>query len=213
MASQLKLTVLVDNNTLTDRYYQGEPGLSFFLETGKKKILFDTGYSSLFLKNAGAMGIGMHNLNFVVLSHGHLDHSGGLAPLIRHFTEGIIEGKKHSEPKLIAHPWCFLPKEKLPLHNNGSIICEEELSRHFRMNLSDTPVWITKNLVFLGKIPRTFSFENTNPGKRRLYLPDGKIEPDYLIDDTALAYRSDSGIVIITGCSHSGICNIIESST
>ncbi len=64
-------------------------------------------------------------------------------------------------------------------------------------------------LFYLGEIPRRNDFENkTAIG----YIKNsrGKLEPDYLSDDSALAYKSEKGIVIITGCSHSGICNIVE---
>jgi 7,8-dihydropterin-6-yl-methyl-4-(beta-D-ribofuranosyl)aminobenzene 5'-phosphate synthase len=112
-------------------------------------------------------------------------------------------------PELIAHPRCFWPKEK-DAQKNGSIMSEDEARRQFAVNLSDSPVWITDDLVFLGEIPRKFAFERTDPGKRRIILPDGTREPDQLLDDSALAYRSSEGIVIITGCSHAGICNITE---
>jgi len=62
------------------------------------------------------------------------------------------------------------------------------------LTLSDKPVRITDDLVFLGEIPRKFAFEHS----------------DGLLDDSALAYRSPEGLVIITGCSHAGICNITE---
>jgi 7,8-dihydropterin-6-yl-methyl-4-(beta-D-ribofuranosyl)aminobenzene 5'-phosphate synthase len=206
----MKLTVLVDNNTLTDRYFLGEPGLSFLLETAGKKILFDTGYSGVFLTNADKMGISLMDLDFIVLSHGHLDHTGGLVTLIRHLMEAKIEKIKHQVPELIAHPLCFYPKEKLPLQNNGSILDEAEVRRQFPVNLSDRPVCITDDLVFLGEIPRTSAFELPDTRKRRICFPDGRIEPDQLPDDSALAFRSPAGLVIITGCSHAGICNIIE---
>jgi 7,8-dihydropterin-6-yl-methyl-4-(beta-D-ribofuranosyl)aminobenzene 5'-phosphate synthase len=210
MTPQLSLTVLVDNNTLTDRYFMGEPGLSFLLETTGKKILFDTGYSGVFLVNADKIGISLRDLDFVVLSHGHLDHTGGLVALIRHLTEAKIEKIKHQVPELIAHPRCFYPKEKLPLQNNGSILDEGEIRRQFPVNLSDRPVWITEDLVFLGEIPRKFAFELPDTGKRRIRFPDGRTEPDQLLDDSALAFRSPAGLVIITGCSHAGICNITK---
>jgi 7,8-dihydropterin-6-yl-methyl-4-(beta-D-ribofuranosyl)aminobenzene 5'-phosphate synthase len=210
MTPQLSLTILVDNNTLTDRYFMGEPGLSFLLETAGKKILFDTGYSGVFLANADKMGFSLSDLDFVVLSHGHLDHTGGLVTLIRHLTEAKIEKIKHQVPELIAHPRCFYPKEKLPLQNNGSILDEAEVRRQFPVNLSDRPVWITEDLVFLGEIPRKFAFELPDTGKRRICFPDGRTEPDQLLDDSALAFRSGAGLVIITGCSHAGICNSTE---
>jgi 7,8-dihydropterin-6-yl-methyl-4-(beta-D-ribofuranosyl)aminobenzene 5'-phosphate synthase len=210
MTPQLSLTVLVDNNTLTDRYFLGEPGLSFLLETAGKKILFDTGYSGVFLVNAYKMGISLRDMDFLVLSHGHHDHTGGLVALIRHLTEAKIEKIKHQVPELIAHPRCFYPKEKIPLQNNGSILDEAEIRRQFPVNLSDRPVRITEDLVFLGEIPRKFAFELPETGKRRIYFPDGRTEPDQLLDDSALAFRSPAGLVIITGCSHAGICNITE---
>ena len=210
VTSRLSLTVLVDNNTLTDRYFMGEPGLSFLLETAGKKILFDTGYSDLFLANAEKMGIDLRELDFIVLSHGHLDHSGGLITLVRLLTEAKIENMAHRVPELIAHPLCFYPKEMLPLSNVGSILDEDEMRRQFPVNLSCRPVWMTEDLVFLGEIPRKFPFERTDPGKRRIRLPDGRTEPDLLLDDSALVFNSGAGLVIITGCSHAGICSITE---
>ncbi len=206
----MKLTVLVDNNTLIDRYFIGEPGLSFLIETEGRKILFDTGYSDVFIRNAHRMNTSLLDLDSIVLSHGHLDHTGGLVHLVRDITGATIEKMQFRSPELVAHPRCFYPKEKLPLQNNGSILDEAEIRRQFPVNLSNRPVWITQDLVFLGEIPRKFMFEHTDPGKRRILLPDGRTEPDQLLDDSALAFRSSAGLVIISGCSHAGICNITE---
>ena len=175
-----------------------------------KRSLFDTGYSDAFLANAGKMGISLRDLDYVVLSHGHLDHTGGLVHLVRHLTDAKINTLRHKVPDLIAHPRCFYPRPKSLLPNIGSLLDEAEIRRQFRVNLSDKPVWITGDLVFLGEIPRKFAFERMDPGKRTVILPDGRMEPDQLLDDSALAYRSDNGLVIITGCSHAGICTITE---
>ncbi|MHB8163364.1 MAG: MBL fold metallo-hydrolase [Methanoregula sp.] len=209
MTTQLSLTVLVDNSTLTDHNFCGEAGLSFFIETAEKKILFDTGLSGLFLTNAEKMGISLRDLDFLILSHGHIDHTGGLDVLARHVAGAIPEGSRPRVPQLIAHPRCFWPKEK-DGRKNGSAVSEEEICRQFPANLSAKPVWITDDLVFLGEIPRRFAFEQADPDKRIIHPPDGNREPDYLLDDTALAFRSAEGLVIITGCSHAGICNITE---
>ena len=68
----MKLTVLVDNNTLLDVYYWGEPGLSYYIEDGSDTILFDAGYSDVFRINAEKMGVDLDRVNKVVLSHGHV---------------------------------------------------------------------------------------------------------------------------------------------
>ncbi len=210
MAPQLSLTVLVDNNTIIDHYFSGEPGLSFLITIQGKKILFDTGYSDLFLKNAKDMGEDLLDLDMVVLSHGHNDHTGGLPDLVRYMTRARMDRIPVRRPTLIAHPGCFYPRPKLPVPNIGSIITEEELQRHVSVELSTSPRWLTDDLVFLGQIERKFDFEYTAAGKRKVLMPDGRIDDDELLDDTALAYRSKKGLVIITGCSHSGICNIAE---
>lgn len=209
MTPRLALTVLVDNTTLTDQDLCGEAGLSFLIETAGKKILFDTGLSGLFLTNAERMDISLRDLDFLILSHGHIDHTGGLATLARYLASPTPIGTSSRVPELIAHPRCFWPKEK-DGRMNGSAVSEEAARRQFPVRLSGTPVWITDDLVFLGEIPRRFAFEQNDPGTRKIHRPDGIIAPDDLLDDTALAFRSDAGLVIITGCSHAGICNITE---
>jgi len=186
----------------------GEPGVSYLIQDESRKILFDVGYSDVFIKNAQKMNIHFWDLDYLVLSHGHLDHTWGLVPLVKLYTEAEIEKINYHKPTLIAHPSSFFTKKVKGLKQIGSIISQEELNKHFRMKLSKAPVWITEKLVFLGEIERNNDFEAKNPiGK---VVKGNFEEDDYLIDDSALAYRLSKGLVIITGCSHSGICNIIE---
>jgi len=202
----MKLKVLVDNNTLIDRYFRGEPGVSYFIEDGSKKILFDVGYSDLFIENAFKMGIDLLDLDFLVLSHGHLDHTWGLDPLVKLFTEAKIEGIDHKKPTLVAHPDAFLSRKVGGLGEIGPLLSEKELSRHLEMALGKEPSWLTDRLVFLGEIERENDFEARTPlGK--ISREEGE-EDDFLMDDSALSYLSVEGLVIISGCSHSGICNI-----
>jgi 7,8-dihydropterin-6-yl-methyl-4-(beta-D-ribofuranosyl)aminobenzene 5'-phosphate synthase len=204
----MKLKVLVENNTLIDRYFKGEPGVSYYLEVDGKKLLFDTGYSDLFIENAKKMDLNLLDLDYLVLSHSHLDHSWGLQHLIQLFTEAEIEGKEYKTPKLVTHPETFASRKIGKINQIGSLISKERADRHFDLNLSRDYLHLTENLIFLGEIERKNDFEAQNPiGK---VIKNEKEEADYILEDSALAYKTSQGLLIITGCSHAGICNIIE---
>jgi len=173
--SYLKLTVLVDNNTFIDKYYFGEPAVSYYIEDGDKRILFDAGYSDLFIRNAQALGIDLSKVTDIVISHGHDDHTGGLKYFFEQFSVPRI--------KITAHP---------------KVLDIGLYSKYADLALTEKPVKISDNIWFLGEIPSLNDFEERKP-----------IDGDYLFDDSAIAYTGEKGIYIITGCSHSGICNII----
>ena len=173
----MKLTVLTENNSRIDNYLLAEPGLSLLLEFDNKKILFDTGYSDVFIKNAEKLNIDLSEVTDIVISHGHNDH-----------TRGLTYFNLRNVP-LIAHPKIFDTKIGLDKIHYGCPISEEELNKRYKLNLTTKPYWITNELVFLGEIEN-----NTTPD----------------IDDSALVYKKENGIYIITGCSHSGIANIIK---
>jgi 7,8-dihydropterin-6-yl-methyl-4-(beta-D-ribofuranosyl)aminobenzene 5'-phosphate synthase len=202
----MELTVLVDNNTLIDRYFLAEPGLSFLIEDENLSVLFDTGYSDIFIKNAHKMGKNLTHLDFMVLSHSHLDHTWGIEPMIRYLTELKIEHQSFSRPALVAHPECLTGVSAFGLREIGSLISQDRLAKHFDLHLHRAPQFLNKNLVFLGEIPRTNDFE----GILAIGQKDGSKEEDRIIEDSALVYKTSKGLVIITGCSHAGICNIIE---
>lgn len=211
--SGLKLTVLVDNNTLTqiDADFRGEPGLSFYIKCDNKNILFDTGYSDLFIENAHKMHINLQEVEYIVLSHGHLDHTWGLVSLIQFYTRLAMQELTVKRPILVSHPDVFLPKIVMETWQVGLLLSKDEISRRMDLKLSKSPIWITEKLVYLGKIERSNDFEGLKPiGKVK---KNGVLTDDYILDDSALAYKSNAGLVIITACSHSGICNIIEYAT
>jgi 7,8-dihydropterin-6-yl-methyl-4-(beta-D-ribofuranosyl)aminobenzene 5'-phosphate synthase len=204
----VKLTVLMDNNTLIDRYLVGEPGLSFLIREEETQILFDVGYSGAFLANARRLGLDPLASDFLVLSHGHLDHTWGLGSLVRSYTEARIEERPFNRPTLVAHPEVFRTRTFQDCPEIGCLIPEAKLRRHVDLHLATEPFRLTERLVFLGEIPRGNDFENREPVGE--VLGENGPAPDFLPDDTALAYEAENGLVIITGCSHAGICNIIE---
>ena len=197
----LKIKVLVDNNTIIDKYYTGEPGLSLLLETCGKRILFDTGYSDVFLRSAELMGEDLTDLDAVVLSHGHNDHTWGLAHLIQYYDRRFVKKR----PTLIAHPNAFERKRGGGLEI-GMMTSREVLASYFDIVETPEPLRMTDDLTWLGEIPRVIEPKRA-VGTR---FVNGAETEDFCLDDSALAYKNASGIVIITGCSHSGICNVIN---
>ncbi len=194
----MELKVLVDNNTFIDMYYFGEPAVSYYIEDGPDKILFDTGYSGIFMKNAELLNINLDNVNKLVISHGHNDHTGGLEKFFA----------KERNIELIAHPDCFEYKEDELGLFIGSPLSKDELARKCQLNLSKSPIKISEHITYLGEIPSLNDFEKREViGKKLL---DTKIVEDKVNDDSAIVYKFEKGLFIITGCSHSGICNIIE---
>jgi 7,8-dihydropterin-6-yl-methyl-4-(beta-D-ribofuranosyl)aminobenzene 5'-phosphate synthase len=203
----MELKVLVDNNTIIDRYYLGEPAVSYLVHDGDSKILFDVGYSDIFIQNALKMNESLMDISYVVLSHGHNDHTGGLVPLAKLYSEAKAENINHLNPTVIAHPDTFSYKEYSG-NDIGSILDSKKICKYFSTRLVSEPLWITDNIVFLGEIERGNDFENIEP-IGQCEKVDLMVD-DYVQDDSAIVYKSTQGLVIITGCSHSGICNMIE---
>lgn len=201
----MKLTVLVDNNTFIDRYYYGEPGLSYYIEDNDTKILWDTGYSNVFTANAKKLNIDLTKVDKLIFSHGHDDHTGGLPSVIN-----LLKGKE-----LIAHTHLFDKKTDLnedtgKIEEIGPHISKAEIEKNMKVTYVDVPSKVSDNIIYLGTIPRVFDFEKgISIGKVER---DGTTIDDDLIDDSALTYimPDKKSIFVITGCSHSGICNIIE---
>jgi 7,8-dihydropterin-6-yl-methyl-4-(beta-D-ribofuranosyl)aminobenzene 5'-phosphate synthase len=199
----MRLTVLVENQA--SFYLRGEWGLSVFIEAEGQRILFDFGVSDLFLANAARLQVDLLKLDYLVLSHGHKDHSWGLDWLLKFYLLQRLALEKR--PTLIAHPLALAPK--FPDNDgieDGVMLDESLLKRNLKTNLTKEPVWLSDHLVYLGEIARKFEKEQAM-GETVI---SASMTADYLWDDTALAYKLPQGLVIITGCSHSGICNIVR---
>lgn len=195
----MKLKVLVDNNTYIDQYYSGEPAVSYYIEDEDISLLFDVGYSDLFLKNAIALGVDLKNISAIVISHGHDDHTRGL--------KYYFEQKRKNNISILAHPDAFKEKSIGDLKICSPIL-QEELKDKCNLVLYKEPKKVSEHIIFLGEIPQMNDFESRKAiGKQ---VVGETLVDDYVSDDTALVYQSENGIYIITGCSHSGICNIIE---
>ncbi len=176
----MKIKVLLENDNVLN-----EHGLSLYIEKENEKILFDTGQSDLFFKNGLMMNVDFDEIKTVILSHGHYDHGNGLKYL--------------SNKTLICHPDAFLKRYATNDRYVGLNQSREEIKVKYNLIESKEPYYISDSICFLGEIKGRAT---------KYYLEDGSI--DYIYDDSAIAINTEKGIIVITGCSHSGIENIIE---
>jgi 7,8-dihydropterin-6-yl-methyl-4-(beta-D-ribofuranosyl)aminobenzene 5'-phosphate synthase len=189
MMEKLKIYALVDNAPSST--CNAEHGLSYVIEFDEK-ILFDTGQSDLFIENAVKLGVSLDEIPIVALSHGHYDHGNGLQHL---------NGKT-----LICHPDVFLTRYSGKQRKYvGLEMTRKALHNQFRVNETKAPFWFSDKMVFLGEIPRKITFEKST----QAFFIDNN-QTDALADDTGLAIIMNQGLFVISGCAHSGICNIIE---
>jgi len=183
----MNIYILVEDKK-EDIKFEAEHGLSIYFGKDDKKFLFDTGQSDLFLKNANKLGISLSKIDYLIFSHGHYDHTGGLEYL-----------PLSDKTKIIAHPHSLLPKYK-----GKRYIGFPKFKDDWVVLLKDKPVKLTKNVYFLGQIP----------GERRsslgYYIKNNVKSRDFLLDDSAIAIIEDKNLIILSGCAHSGIVNIIK---
>lgn len=189
--NMLTISILTDNTA--GGQFLAEHGLSYLVEIDNEKILFDAGHSDVFLKNAAKLKINIvEEVKTVVLSHGHWDHGNGL---------------KHLKDKtLVTHPSSFSQRYRKAVHTTvGLDLTRSEIEKQFTLKESKNSVQLTENLFFLGEIPRNTDFESQSTSFEFADNSD-----DFIPDDSALAAIVNNELIVITGCSHSGICNICE---
>jgi 7,8-dihydropterin-6-yl-methyl-4-(beta-D-ribofuranosyl)aminobenzene 5'-phosphate synthase len=186
----MKISILTDNHPGVNT--PAEHGLSYFIEYDGKRLLFDTGQSDMFLKNAEAMKVRLAPIDAIVLSHGHFDHGNGLD-----YLSGF---------RLICHPDCFVKRyrktDRLYIGLKRSKI---ELAGKYEIVTSAQPYKISEKIIFLGEIPRLTNFESQTTS---FVFEDGT--PDYVQDDSAVAIILPEGLFVITGCGHAGVVNTLE---
>lgn len=195
----MRITVLVDNNTYIDRYYLGEPAFCALIEDGAHTILFDTGYSDVFIENARRMGIDLSAVTDIALSHGHNDHTGGLGAFLATYRQPV---------RLFAHPDAFCVRRDHDL-DVGCPIALADLPAQVTPKLIKQPARISPHVTFLGRIDRHYEFEQARAvGQMR--GANGAWQPDPLRDDASLVLHTEQGGFLVTGCAHAGVCNTVH---
>jgi 7,8-dihydropterin-6-yl-methyl-4-(beta-D-ribofuranosyl)aminobenzene 5'-phosphate synthase len=199
------LTTLCEN-TVGVFGFAGEWGLSILVQFGGETVLLDTGLSNAIALNAAFANVNVKNIKKVVLSHGHVDHTGGLRVLLQAirgkvevFAHPEIWGKKYSvRPKISGDRYHFI----------GIPFCREELEHlGASFNYSQAPVWLNADMVTTGEVPMITPFEKID---KNLYVKTDKgFEPDPIPDDQALVVKSPNGLVVVLGCAHRGMINTL----
>jgi 7,8-dihydropterin-6-yl-methyl-4-(beta-D-ribofuranosyl)aminobenzene 5'-phosphate synthase len=181
-----------------------EWGLSILIEAGGRRVLLDTGLSFSAAYNAITLGIDLSQIDRIVFSHGHADHTGGLLYILR-----MAKG----QTGIIAHPDMWQPKyarlpERAGRYAGVPFSRKDAEALGAGFNLTKEPVWISENIVTSGEIPMTIGYEQIDP---ILYVKEeGELKPDPMEDDQALFVKSDKGLIVLLGCAHRGIINTIK---
>jgi len=194
----MRVVTLIENLV----YKQGlvaEHGLAFYIETGNKKIFFDTGQSGLFMQNAKKLDINIEDIDTLLLSHGHYDHTGGLYPFLGKNTKAKVYVKKD----------IFVPKYHG--HNHFIGTPRNEILLKKRLIYVESITEIDED-VFI--IPETKIFNPTDTHFKGLTIKQGsEFIPDEFADELFLVIKQNEQINIITACSHRGITNICDTAT
>ena len=201
----MKIFVLLDDYSGYESPFYAQHGASYLIQINGKNILFDTGQEGApILHNMSLLSIDPCNIDFIFLSHCHYDHTGGLLDIIMKIGKKI---------PLIAHPHIFRRNFVMDpyLREVGILYSRENIEQYTYLYLTKSPIMISKNVYSTGEIADRLDFE-----KNRLKLftinKDGELEIDDMIDDISLAIKTESGLVVISGCSHAGIASIVRHS-
>lgn len=198
----LNVTVLVENSVEPISALLGEHGLSMVLETGGQSFLFDIGSTDVCVHNAHKLGVDLSAIGTVIFSHHHYDHVGGLKHL-----PPFVHGKR----TVVAQAYAFYPRV-----NEENELAEASFRDQYTILAVDSePFELTPDLLFLPRIPHRTSFEGDYSfGQIDLSGVASPGEPttmeDVVPDDSVLLYRTLDGFVILSGCAHSGICNVVR---
>ncbi|MGZ4864829.1 MAG: MBL fold metallo-hydrolase [Halobacteriota archaeon] len=195
----VEITLLSDN-AVNKKGLLAEHGLSILLERGEQQLLFDVGQGMVALHNAQALGITFHPFP-IVLSHGHYDHTGGLIPFVRIFSDTTI----------LAHNDVFTQRFSVIGTNNvrnvSAPITAEELKREgVKVCFDNDPHEVLKGIWTTGQIARPFASDQHITG---LSLNiDGSVI-DNVRDEIAIVVEGSEKALLLLGCAHAGVRNTI----
>lgn len=213
----MKITVLTENTIsknpeISKLPLQEEHGLSLFIQTQNKNILFDMGQTNLFAKNASLLGIDLQTVDFAILSHGHYDHGGLSSPLpatLKNEYFGI---------EAFAHI-----NQKAPIFINSNAFSQNYNAnkKYIGLNQELLQSKIAERFIFVQdekEITQNIKLFSCNSYKKSvatnafglMQLQNGTFVPDNFNHEHYLLIQENDKKILISGCSHKGILNIVE---
>ncbi len=183
--------------------FLAEWGLSLLVEVEGSVILMDTGMSTVATHNGRLLGVDFSKLSAIVLSHAHVDHTGGLEHVL-----GLTESMR-----VVAHPEIWTPKYHRKESGESKYIGVPFVRKNMEsmgasFELATKPVEVTYEIVTSGEVPMITSYEKRS--SKNFHKPGARMEPDPFADDLSLAVKTENGLVLLLGCAHRGPINTIR---
>lgn len=198
----ITIKTLLENTGSRNRALEFEHGLSFFVTYNDKSYLFDCSAGDKFIKNARKINVDLSKIDSVICSHSHYDHSCGFLNLVDNFKiKRLFTGKNYFNPKYsfdgmkYTYLGCGFDEEFLKVNKIEHIICEDTIE-------------LQKNVYLVSNFKRNYDFEKSPA--RFVVEKNGQIQIDNFEDEIAMVIKTQKGLVVITGCSHPGILNILS---
>lgn len=201
----MKITVAMDNTVpiSSKRPFLGEHGFSLLIEHEGQRILLDAGQSSAIINNLSLLGVTANSIDMAVISHGHYDHIGGLYHVLSHARKKM---------PVYAHPDIFASRFSTAgdvRQYVGVPYTQDQLTGlGAEWKLNKRPNKLMENLWLSGQVPHVTQYEK---GDARLVLQhDGCDCQDEIEDDMSLYYLKGTDLIVVGGCTHSGLVNTVR---
>ncbi len=189
----IKLQIVMENTSYSKNLF-AEHGLSVYIEADGLKFIFDCGQSELTWQNAKTLQIDLSKLNFAVISHAHYDHAGGFATL-------------PIKPKILYTGNNFwLEKFSAEKYRGAGFKFENLRAWQVEQKICHDILQLSENIFLIGNFERTFDFETI----AEKFVRGANKLPDNFDDEICLAIKKAGEIILLAGCSHAGILNIIS---
>lgn len=198
----IRLTIIVDNTSRRPSL-RTEHGFACWIEAGGHKVLFDTGAGQALRANATALGVRLEEAEAIMLSHGHYDHTGGLAeawttpdktPLYLH--AGALAARYRVSGGTVKEISMPRPVRELVAQHMGGV------------RFTNQPTEIAPGVWLTGFVPRHHHQEVAEP--EPFFLDPSGQQPDHLVDDQASYLVTDNGVIVLLGCAHAGVINTLD---